>query len=98
MEYPDFVGVVRRVAEEQGGSAGLLPILDLRRHVPELPRETYHRHLLRLRDEKLVHLLTHVDPAQLSEEERVECLREGENVVIYWLRWLGAANNETPTT
>jgi hypothetical protein len=97
LEYLDFIGVVRRVAEEQG-PAGLVPIGDLRREVPDVSRETYHRHLLRLRDENLVHLLSHVDPSILSDAERAECMRDDEQVLIYWVRWLGSAKSDTPAT
>jgi hypothetical protein len=87
LDYPDFVAFVRRAAEDIGQN-GLMKVGDLRQLAgAAAPRDRFDRHLLALRDDGYVHLLTHVQAEALPPQELADCLRQG-NVLIYWVRWV----------
>ena len=94
MDYPDFVAFVRRAAEEVGQN-GLLKVPELRRWDGSPPREVFDRHLVSLRDDGYVHLLTHVQTEAIPEGELHDCLRQDDSVV-YWVRWVGAPSSSEP--
>jgi hypothetical protein len=87
LDYPDFVAFVRRAAEDMGQN-GLMKVGDLRRRAgaPDA-RHTFDRHLLSLRDDGYVHLLTHVQSEALPRAELADCLDQ-EGALIYWVRWI----------
>ena len=85
--YEEFKDVVRQEGERRAIQGGLVPIPELRLRVP-LERETFDEYVLRLHAERLIHLLSHVDGANLPDEVRKECVVHGSGALLYWIRWL----------
>ncbi len=83
--YDDFKTHVR----DARGPSGLVAIPDLRSRIGTLvPRETFDRYVMRLHEDGLVHLLTHVDPDSLTPEQKRDVLEHPSGYTLYWIRWL----------
>lgn len=87
MTYEEFMEVVRQEGERRATQGGLVPIPELRASV-SLDRRAFDEHVLRLHAERLVHLLSHVDSANLPETVRRECIVHSSGAQLYWIRWL----------
>ena len=46
------------------------------------------QYLLRLHRDGRIHLLSHVDSAQLSASEQADCLVHPSGLLLHWIRWL----------
>jgi hypothetical protein len=87
LTYEEFKVVVRQEGESRATQGGLVPIPELRLRVP-LERQEFDDYVLRLHAERLVHLLSHVDGANLPEHVRKECILHSSGALLYWIRWL----------
>ena len=87
MTYEEFKAFVCNEGERRATQGGLVPIPDLRLRVP-LDRETFDEYVLRLHGEQLIHLLSHVDGANLSETVRQDLIVHSSGALLYWIRWL----------
>jgi hypothetical protein len=86
--YEDFRTAVQRILTAQAGEGGLVPIPVIRRMLAEqVTYEEFDRMLCALQRDGLVHLLTHVDFGQLSDEERRGCVEHPSGIVVYWACW-----------
>jgi hypothetical protein len=87
LTYEEFMEIVRQEGERRATQGGLVPIPELRTRVA-LERETFDEHVLRLHAERLIHLLSHVDAANLPEPVREACIVHSSGAQLYWIRWL----------
>ena len=87
MNYEEFKEFLRQEGELRATQGGLVPIPELRLRVP-LEREVFDEYVLRLHAERLVHLLSHVDGAKLSESVRQDLIVHSSGALLYWIRWL----------
>ena len=87
LSYEEFKAFLCEEGERRATQGGLIPIPELRLRVP-LEREAFDACVLRLHAERLVHLLSHVDGANLSEPVRKDCIVHSSGALLYWIRWL----------
>ena len=87
MSYEEFQAFVRQEGERRAVQGGLIPLPELRIHVP-LEREVFDQYVLRLHADRLVHLLSHVESDRLPEPVRQDCIAHGSGALLYWMRWL----------
>jgi len=87
LTYDEFKAVLRQEGERRATQGGLVAIPELRLHVP-LEHQTFDEYVLRLHAERLVHLLSHVDGANLPEPVRKDCIVHSSGALLYWIRWL----------
>lgn len=87
MTYEEFMAFLRQEGELRATQGGLMPIPELRPRVP-LDRAVFDEHVLRLHGERLIHLLSHVDGANLPEAVRKDCIVHPGGAHLYWIRWL----------
>ena len=87
MTYEEFKVFLRQEGERRATQGGLIPIPEVRLHVP-LEREVFDEHILRLHAERLVHLLSHVDGDKLPDSVRQDCIVHSSGALLYWIRWL----------
>ena len=87
MTYEEFMEIVRQEGERRATQGGLVPIPELRARVA-LDRGTFDEYVLRLHADRLVHLLSHVEGANLPEAVRTECVVHSSGALLYWIRWL----------
>ena len=87
MTYEEFTASVRQEGERRVTQGGLVPIPELRLHVP-LAREVFDEFVLRLHAERRIHLLSHVDGDKLPEDVREACIVHSSGALLYWIRWL----------
>lgn len=89
MDYSEFKEVVRDACQRPGPTQGLAPIPELRRLcATRLDRESFDNFVLRLNQDGLIHLLTHVESDKLPEEVRRDCIPHPSGWLLYWIRWL----------
>ena len=87
MDYEEFKAFLRQEGERRATHGGLVSIPELRARVP-VEREEFDAYVLRLHAEQMVHLLSHVDGANLPEKVRSECILHSTGALLYWVRWL----------
>jgi len=87
--YDEFKAAVQQVCAPPGAaSGGLVPIPHLRHTLAgRILPEAFDLFLCALQRDGFVHLLTHVDFDQLSEDERAACVRHPSGVIAYWVCW-----------
>jgi hypothetical protein len=85
--YEEFQALVRQEGERRITQGGLVPIPELRLGLP-LERQEFDDYVLRLHTEGLVHLLSHVEGANLPEPVRNDCIVHSSGALLYWIRWL----------
>lgn len=88
MDYEDFKRAVAAAAEQRVTQGNLIPIPDLRRAMSQLDAATFDQYVLQLHAEGKVHLMSHVEPDQLTDEVKAGCLQPSSGPRLYWLRWL----------
>ena len=89
MIYEEFQAEVRKASQRGVPSIGLLAIPELRQSLDDrISREEFDLFVLRLHADGLVHLMSHVEPDNLSTETVGDCLRDDTGFLLYWLRWL----------
>jgi hypothetical protein len=88
LEYEEFKRVVREAGERRVAQGGLVPLPELRRHVPGLDRRSFDDYVFALHGEGAIHLLSHVEPDKLSSDVRDQCVIHPSGALLYWLRWL----------
>jgi hypothetical protein len=87
--YEEFKAEVREASQHGGPAVGLVGIPDLRRKLGDrTSRQEFDAFILRLHADRLVHLMSHVDPDSLSADTLRGCLSDETGLLLYWLRWL----------
>jgi hypothetical protein len=88
--YEEFKAEVWKASQHNSGpSLGLLPIPHLRRSLGErLSRQEFDDLVMRLHGDGLIHLMSHVEPESLPDDDIAECLCDETGLLLYWLRWL----------
>lgn len=91
MSYEEFQRVLREAGERvaRAGAGGWdLRIADLRHAVGDrVSHAEFDEHVRRLRNDRLVTLTAHAQPALLEGFARQDCLQDGPQT-FYFLRWL----------
>jgi hypothetical protein len=87
LTYEEFKEFLRQEGELRATQGGLVPIPEFRLRVP-LEREVFDEYVLRLHAERMIHLLSHVDGATLSETVRQDLIVHSSGAHLYWIRWL----------
>ena len=87
--YDEFKTAVQELLNPAGAaSSSLFPIPMLRRALRDrIPAEDFDVFLCAMQRDGLVHLLTHVEPEHLSEEEQGASLKHPSGVLAYWACW-----------
>jgi hypothetical protein len=85
--YDEFKAAVRQLLDgplDAGG--GLMPIPAVRRaFAGRVSDPEFDVLLCAMQRDGLVHLLTHVEPHRLADEERAGCLHHPSGVTAYWV-------------
>jgi hypothetical protein len=89
VDFEDFKATVRDACQSAAsGLAGLAALPALRRRCASLSREQFDAFVFRLQEEGTVHLLTHVDPSKLPQQDRDDAVRHPSGLLLYWVRWV----------
>jgi len=89
LDYEAFKGAVREASDRADSEGHPLSIPELRRDLARyLSRPEFDQLMMRLHRDGRVHLLSHVDSAQISPSEQMQCLQHPSGLLLYWVRWL----------
>ena len=89
MLYDEFKTAVQQLLNPTGeASSTLFPIPMLRRTLAaRISAEEFDVFLCAMQRDGLIHLLTHVEAASLSEDDRAASLQHPSGVLAYWVCW-----------